>query len=150
MGRIIVDFVAISIAVGLALALLELAIGQALAPSGSITTFIAALICGQLYGARDGADVSGAFAWKVAAALLAVVLALSAIVLALTPDFTARFSEVFSDPELSGVLIAAALILPLIVFLALRAAFGLGVSNGMKLRQSREEAERKKMPRDFE
>ena len=129
MGRIVFDYFWITVLMGIVYALIGYFIADLGNSSTAVTTVIAAMVSGQLYGQRTGQEVSSGFAWKVAAVLTVVSLLFGVVVLvglqlagvSILPD------DVEPDFGILAVLIAA---FALIGLLITRFAFRWGVKNG--------------------
>ncbi len=128
MGRIIVDFFGISILCGIVFAIISFFFPDLGSPGGAVSTVVAALIAGQFYGRRTGAEVTSGFAWKVAAILTLISVVLAGMI------FGVLMSQ--GDPMLAeldrGVLAGATALLGLLTLLAIRFLFRMGVKQGVK------------------
>ena len=137
MGRVIVDFVGISLLGAIAFTAVEYFFSIN-APNGSVTTVIAGMVAGQLYGGRTGREGSSGFAWKVAGVLTAVSLLLFSMLAAglyylRAPMFPAGISV--------SQLIVALAVAAIVGILIIRFTFRWGVKMGAKNSPKRTDAE---------
>jgi len=131
MGRIIFDFVGVTLIIALIFGAISYFFPSVGNSSGAVTSVVAAMTTGQLYGQRTGQEVSSGFAWKVAAILTVVSLIIGAVVIAgfrlagepLLPE------DINLDAGTIGLVFAIA---GLIVFLISRFAFRWGVKTGAR------------------
>ena len=120
MGRIAFDFTWIPIAIAILLAVISYFFSDLGSTSSMITTVVAAMTTGQLYGQRTGAEVTSGFAWKAAAvmtlvSILIAVVVISGLQLAGVPLFPGDIPQ--------DVIAIAIAIGALIAFLVCRFAF---------------------------
>lgn len=132
MGLIIRDFFAVSILCGIVFAIISYFFPDLGSPGGAVSTVVGAMLAGQFYGRRTGAEVSGGFAWKVAAILTAISLVLAGVLF--------WFLKSQGDPVLAdlsaGILIASFAFLGVLSLLAIRFSFRFGVKQGVKTLKS--------------
>ncbi len=134
MGRIIIDFFGALLLIAILLAVVSYFFPSFGGSGGAVTTVVAALVAGQFYGRRTGQPVSSGFAWKVAAVLTVLSLALAALILwyvvtagvPVTEDGNALSSL---SPQ---VLLLVFGFLGLISLLGIRFMFSMGVKQGIK------------------
>jgi len=132
MGRIIVDFFAVSILCGILFAIIAYFFPDLGSPGGAISTVLGAMLAGQFYGRRTGAEVSSGFAWKVAAILTVLSVVLAAVLL--------MSLRALGDPTLMGIsvnmFLTAIVFLGVLSLLAIRFSFRIGVKQGVKTRKA--------------
>ena len=131
MGRIVIDYIWLTVAISLLLAALAYMFPALGSSSSMITTMIAAMTAGQFYGGRTAQEASSGFAWKVAGILTLVSLVLGAIVLA-----AFHFAGLPLLPEGTDIGAGAWILIigisSLVVFLITRFFFRMGVKMGAK------------------
>ena len=132
MMRIVIDFLLFSFLSAALFLLLYQLTGVQVSASGLIGSFIAAMLAGTFYSQRAGADHSARFAWKAAAAIVAASIALTAAVFAFYPATYEVLQSLGTDPESRRLLYGAIIVGLIVSFLMVRLGFGLGVRNGMK------------------
>ncbi len=143
MGRITFDYLWITVVLSLAMIVISHFFPNLGGSSGFVTTVVAGMTTGQLYGQRTGEEVSSGFAWKTAAILTVVSLIFGGVVIGgfhmagqplLPPDLALSFSVLAIVLAFAG----------LIVLLVTRFAFRWGVKQGAKvvaLKKDKEKAE---------
>lgn len=132
MTRIVLDFFGVTILCAILFAVIAYFFPGLGSPSGAVTTVVAALVAGQLYGRRTGAEVSSGFAWKVAFVLTALSLILAALVLLGLP---AMGIAVMPDAPISFVQLLFALVfVGGLSLLAIRFTFRMDVKQGSKIK----------------
>jgi len=130
MGRIIFDYVWITLAIAIVFALIGYFFPDLGSSSSSVvTTMIAAMVAGQLHGQRTGLEVSSGFAWKAAAILTLVSLAIGVAFIALVQMSGEPLLPEDASFGVFGVILA---IFVFIGFLITRFAFRWGVKTGAK------------------
>lgn len=131
MGRIVFDYVWITVAIAVLFMVLGHFFPSLGSSSGAVTTVVAAMTTGQLYGQRIGEEVSSGFAWKTAAILTVVSLILGGLVIAgLHMSGIPLFPEDMAFGAGTWALIFG--IGGLIALLVTRFAFRWGVKTGAK------------------
>ena len=132
MGRIVFDYLWLTILIAVVFAVLTYFFSDLGGSSGAVTTVVAAMSTGQLYGQRTGQEVSSGFAWKVAAVLTVVSLLFSGVVVAILH----MVGVPLVPPEIeltAGVVVAILAISGLIALLVTRFVFSWGVKQGAKI-----------------
>lgn len=131
MGRIVIDYIWLTIVMSILLAVLAYMFPALGSSSSMITTMIAAMTAGQFHGGRTGQEVSSGFAWKTAGILTLVSLVLGALVLGAFHLAGAPLLPEGMDIG-AGAWIMIIGISSLVVFLISRFFFRMGVKNGAK------------------
>lgn len=80
MGRIIVDYIWISVAITIVFGIIAYFFPDFGSSGGAVTSVITAMVTGQLHGQRTGSEVTSGFAWKTAAILTLVALLMAAVI----------------------------------------------------------------------
>lgn len=129
MGRIIIDFVGLSVLAAIAFAAVEYFFSIN-TPNGTVVTIVAAMVAGQLYGSRTGREVTSAFAWKVALVLTLVSLLIGTVILTgLSFLGESLIPEDISMGVLFVILLVALTVSVLIIRFTFRWAVKLGAKN---------------------
>lgn len=139
MRRIVIDFLWISVVIALILGVISYFYPNLGSSSGAVTTTVAAMTAGQMYGQRTGTEVSKGFAWKAAAWMTVASLALAAVVLGalkaadipLLPDGSVELSL--------GTWALITMFISILVLLVTRFTFRWGVKTGVKAAALRRE-----------
>jgi len=128
MGRIVFDFLGVAFLCSAVFAIIAYFFPNLGSPSGAVSTVIGAMIAGQLHGRRTGEEVSSGFAWKVAALLTVVLLAVSGSLLAI---LKAQGDPVLADAS-AGLILGILAFLGLLSFFAIRFTFRWSVAQGVR------------------
>jgi len=83
MIRIVFDFLWVSIVVSILLGLLSTLVPALGAGGGVLCTMMGALVAGQLYGRRTGAEATNGFAWRAALGMTMMMLVVTAVLVPL-------------------------------------------------------------------
>ena len=128
MIRIALEFLGFTLLFAAILVALEMAFGFGSSAQGIVGSMVAAMLSGQRYAVRKGANHSAGFAWKAAGVLTLVSCIMGLPLLIFVPEMRA----VLTNPEIGPIVIGVTIFVLLMTFLLIRLGFGLGVRNGMK------------------
>lgn len=137
MFRIIIDYVGISVLMGVAFAAVEYFFATNM-PNGTVVTVIAAMVAGQLYGGRTGHEVTSAFAWKVGLVLTLVSLLVAALIFG---SAHLLGESLIPDDISMGVLFVILLVALAVSVLIIRFTFRWAVKQGAKNSPNRADPE---------